>query len=383
MLLIETEKMNFPTSYREILEKIESINPIGYENTRNHINGAVTYLSPYISRGVISTKQIVEILLEKGFTTLQTEKLIQELAWREYYQRVWQQMEDAIFDDIKIRYTGIQHRNIPTAIAEANTGIHSIDEAIRGLYTNGYMHNHLRMYTASITCNIGKSDWQLPAQWMYYHLLDGDLASNVCSWQWVTGNFSSRQYFCNQENINRFTNSTQQQTFLDKNYDELPGMNVPEILKNNISLTLQTIVPEKINPVVDTSLPLVIYTTYNLDPVWKQEIKANRILLLEPSHFKQFPISEKVISFILDLAKNIKGLQVFSGEINEIPQLIHFPAIYSKEHPLTKHLPGIKEERDWIFPEIKGFYNSFFSYWAKCQQNNYSTEKKSAALAVA
>ena len=126
--------MNFPTSYKEILEKIESINPIGYENTRNHINGAVTYLSPYISRGVISTKQVVEIILEKGFTTGQAEKLIQELAWREYFQRVWQQMENDIFDDIKIRYTGIQHRNIPTAIAEANTGIHSIDEAIRGLY---------------------------------------------------------------------------------------------------------------------------------------------------------------------------------------------------------------------------------------------------------
>jgi deoxyribodipyrimidine photo-lyase len=375
--------MNFPISYEEIMERIEAINPLEYSKTRNHINGAVTYLSPYISRGVISTKQILEIILNKGYTTGQLEKFIQELAWREYFQRVWQHMEDDIFDDIRHRYTGIQHRNIPTAIAEANTGIHSIDEAIRKLYSTGYMHNHLRMYVASITSNIGKSDWQLPSQWMYYHLLDGDLASNACSWQWVSGNFSSRQYFCNQENINTYTNSRQQQTFLDKNYDELPDMKVPEILKSNTSLTLQTVLPEKVNPVVDTSLPLVIYTSYNLDPLWKQDIKTNRILLLEPSHFKQYPVSQKVIHFILDLAKNIDGIQVFSGELNEIPELMRFPAIYSKEHPLAKHFPGVKEERDWMFPETKGFYNSFFSYWNKCRQNKYNADQENFALLVA
>lgn len=365
------------------MNRIESINPLEYGKTRNYINGAVTYLSPYISRGVISAKQILEIISDKGYTTGQVEKFIQELAWREYFQRVWQHMEDDIFDDIRHRYTGIQHRNIPTAITEANTGIHSIDEAIRELYTTGYMHNHLRMYTASITCNIAKSNWQLPSQWMYYHLLDGDLASNACSWQWVTGNFSSRQYFCNQENINIYTGSKQQQTFLDISYDELPGSKVPEILKSNLPLTLKTLLPEKISPPVDTTLPLVIYTSYNLDPLWKQDIKANRILLLEPSHFKQYPVSEKVINFILDLAKNIKDLEVFTGELNEIPGLMHFPSIYSKEHPLTKHFPGIKEERDWMFPEIKGFYNSFFSYWTKCQQEKNIFDKKNYALAVA
>ena len=375
--------MNFPTVYDEIIKRVESINPPEYGKTRNHINGAVTYLSPYISRGVISAKQILEMIPDKGYTTGQIEKFIQELAWREYFQRVWQHMEDDIFDDIRHRYTGIQHRNIPTAIAEANTGIHSIDEAIRELYTTGYMHNHLRMYTASITCNIAKSNWQLPSQWMYYHLLDGDLASNVCSWQWVTGNFSSRQYFCNQENINIYTGSKQQQTFLNKSYDELPGMKVPEILKNNLPLTLKTLLPEKISPLVDITLPLVIYTSYNLDPLWKQDIKANRILLLEPSHFKQYPVSEKVINFIHNLAKNIKGLQVFTGELNEIPELMRFPAIYSKEHPLTKHFRGIKEERDWMFPEIKGFYNSFTSYWTKCQQEKNTLDKKNYVLAVA
>jgi deoxyribodipyrimidine photo-lyase len=365
------------------LERIESINPAEFAKTRNNNNGAVTYLAPYISRGVISAKQILETVLDKGYSSGQSEKLIQELAWREYFQRVWQHLDDDIFDDIRQRYTGIQHRNIPTAITDANTGIHSVDDAIRNLYATGYMHNHLRMYIASITCNTGKSNWQLPSQWMYYHLLDGDLASNTCNWQWVTGNFSSRQYFCNQENINKYTSSIQSDTFLDKSYDELPGMEVPAILKDTSPLALQTLLPKKVKPIVDTSLPLVIYTACNLDPLWKQDIKANRILVLEPSHFRQHPVSEKVLNFILDLAKNIEGIQVFSGQIQELPELSSFPVIYSKEHPLNKHFPGIKEQRDWIFPEVKGFYNSFFSYWSKCREKNHLFEKDKYTLAVA
>ena len=359
--------MDFPTDYDEILNKVNAINPIEYCNTRNYINGDITYLSPYISRGVISTKQVLQSVLAKGYTTEQTEKFIQELAWREYFQRVWQQMGDDMFDDIRQRYTGIKHRNIPTAVTGANTGIDSIDNAIKEFYKSGYLHNHLRMYIASITCNIGKSYWQVPSQWMYYNLLDGDLASNTCSWQWVAGHFSSKQYYCNQENINKYTYSEQQNTFLDKGYDELPLMPVPEELINTTSLRLSTILPEKKIPEIDATLPLLIYNSYNLDLLWRQDIKANRILLLEPSHFKQYPVSDKVINFILSLSKNIPDLQIFTGEINEIPCINKFPAIYSKEHPAFNYYPGSKDERDWLFPEVKKFHTSFFSFWKKCK----------------
>ena len=80
----------FSTDHKLIVEKINEINPVKYEKTRNFLNGDITYLSPYISRGVISTKQIMDIVLKNGFSLFQSEKLIQELAWREYYQRVWQ-----------------------------------------------------------------------------------------------------------------------------------------------------------------------------------------------------------------------------------------------------------------------------------------------------
>ncbi|HQV59125.1 MAG TPA: FAD-binding domain-containing protein [Chitinophagaceae bacterium] len=360
--------MDFPANYDEIVYRIDKIDPIQYSKTRNYIDGNITYLSPYISRGVISVKQVMEAVLAKGYKPYEITKFIQELAWREYFQRVWQHLEDDMFDDIRITRTGIRHRQIPQAIITAKTGIESIDTAINDLYQTGYMHNHIRMYTASIACNIAKGHWQLPSQWMYYHLLDGDLASNTCSWQWVAGSFSSKQYFCNQENINKYTYSKQKDTIIDKSYDEIPLMEIPNILTRTSSLQLTTALPGKTKPTFDHNLPLVLYNSYNLDPLWRNDIAANRLLVLEPSHFKQYPVSEKVIRFIIELAANIDGLQLFIGEINEIPDLAKFPAIYSKEHPAFNYYPGKKDEREWMFPGVTGMYNSFFSFWKKCEQ---------------
>ena len=374
------QHIEFPTSYSEILKRIDEIDPIEYARSRNYLNGSVTYLSPYISRGVISTRKILQSILEKGFTPAQSLKFIQELAWREYFQRVWQHLEDDILDDIRRTRTGVNNRQISAALINAATGIESIDKGINELYETGYMHNHLRMYVASIACNVAKSYWDMPSRWMYYHLLDGDIASNTCSWQWVAGSFSSKQYFANQENINKYTGSKQINTYLDKAYDELAEQNIPEPLNKLISPVLSTNLPEKNTPVLNEHLPTLLYTSYNLDPEWRTDMEANRILLLEPSHFRQFPVSEKVLAFIIQLASNIKGIQVFVGELNEIPGMNNSKAIYSKEHPAFKHFPGIKVERDWLFPEIKGFYNSFFSYWKQCERSLSKMEKRVPAL---
>lgn len=373
----------FSTSYSEILESLQKINPLQYGKTRNFTYGAVTYLSPYISRGVISTRQVWQSIYQRGFSSQASLKFIQELAWREYFQRVWQHMEDGIFTDIRNNKTGIKNRQIPEAIINAATGIDAVDNGINELYFSGYMHNHLRMYVAGIACNVARSYWDLPSRWMYYHLLDGDIASNTLSWQWVAGSFSSKQYIANQENINKYTGSNQTNTFLDRSYNELPPSEVPEQLMSLKTPILSTSLPAKKLPVLNNDLPTLIYTSYNLDPEWRKNMPANRILLLEPSHFKQHPVSDKVLDFILQLAKNIEGIQVFAGELNQIPGLHLSPAIYSKEHPSYKHIPGIKDERDWMFPEIKGLYNSFFSFWKKCEKEIQKNEKVQQSLMCA
>ena len=88
--------MQFPTDYQSIIDRIDQFDPVLYSKTRNFLNGAVTYLSPYISRGTISLQQIKKSILDKGYKPYQVEKILQELAWREYFQRIWQMKGDGI-----------------------------------------------------------------------------------------------------------------------------------------------------------------------------------------------------------------------------------------------------------------------------------------------
>ena len=357
--------MEFPTRYETILRKIDELDPIEYGKSRNYLHGQVTRLSPYISRGVISVKQVLDQVLSKGYDPREISSFIKELAWREYFQRTWQVLGDDLFEDIRVNRKRITRKEIPVALVNASTGIEALDNGIKELTETGYMHNHLCMYTASIACNIGHSHWPEAARWMYYHLLDGDLASNTCSWQWVSGHFSAKPYYCNQENINRYTGSNQEGSFLDTSYEALPGLEMPASLQEGIVPSLETKLPDTGLPELDPSLPLLIYNSYNLDPEWRKDIKANRVLLLEPSHFKQFPVSEKVIRFIIDLSRNIPGIRIFSGALYELPAINQVPAVFSKEHPAFPYYPGVKDQRDWIFPDSGRFYPSFFSFWRR------------------
>jgi deoxyribodipyrimidine photo-lyase len=361
--------IHFPTDYNSILQRIMEIDPGKYAKTRNFLNGAVTYLSPYISRGVISTRQVYESLKAKGYTLYQMEKMVSELAWRDFFQRVWQAKGNAIFEDLRQPQPDVQTHQLPTALPEASTGIDAVDKGIEALYQSGYMHNHLRMYTASIACNIANAHWKAPASWLYYHLLDGDLASNSLSWQWVAAAFSGKKYYCNQENISKYTGSNQKRSYLDVDYSAFPLAQVPEPLQAVTDLTLTTPLPQTPAPVIDPTLPILLYNSYNLDPLWRKDEPANRILLLEPSHFAAYPVSEKVLSFIMQLAtENIHGIHVFTGEVRDIPLLKQVPAIYSKEHPAFTHYPGGKDSRDWLVPEVTGYFQSFFNYWKKVER---------------
>lgn len=358
----------FTTSYQEILKQIDAIDLIEYGKTRNYINGAVTKLSPYISRGVISTKQIAEKVLNKGYKPYAIDSFLKELAWRDYFQQIWLELGDDINKDIKQPQPNLGNTFISKAIVDAATSIEAIDKGINDLYATGYIHNHLRMYMAAITCNIAKSNWKLPAQWMYYHLLDADWASNACSWQWVAGSFSSKKYYANQENINKYCNTNQQHTFLDIDYNSFETLAIPAQLQQTIALELTTTLPPKQEIIVDTTLPTFIYNFYNLDCLWHQNENGNRILLLEPSHFKQYPVSARTGDFIMALASNINNIQVYVGQFDELVKEYHLTNIYFKEHPSAKHYKGIEESRDWMFKGVTGYHPSFFSYWKKCER---------------
>ncbi len=357
----------FTTLYPEILQKIDHIDPIAYGKTRNDIKGAVTKLSPYISRGVISTRQVAESLINKGYDPRRMESFLKELAWRDFFQQVWLAKKDAINSDLKQPQSGVTHRQIPQSILDANTGIQAIDRGIKELYETGYMHNHVRMYVAGICCNMGHSHWFHPAQWMYYHLLDADWASNALSWQWVAGSFSHKKYIANQENINRYCHTQQTNTFLDNTYEELGAFKCPDVLTSTSTANLTTTLPPPKTIIIQHTLPTCVYHFYNLDCTWMRDVEANRVLLLEPSFFKQYPVAPHTIEFVLKLSQNIPGIQVYVGDFHELmnqyqiqPQDLHY-----MEHPTVGHYKGVMHNRQWLFDDVKGYFPSFFAFWKK------------------
>jgi deoxyribodipyrimidine photo-lyase len=216
---------------------------------------------------------------------------------------------------------------------------------------------------ASLACNIAQSHWKNPAKWMYYHLLDGDWASNACSWQWVAGSNSGKKYFANQENISRYTNTPFQNSFLNADYEELASMGIPEVLKRTSKFDAQTILPQSQALTFNPEFPSFIYNYYNLDPLWHAGEPGNRILLLEPEVFQQYPISSKCLDFMLNLSKNIPDIQVFVGSFEALKSECQSEKIYFKEHPLNRHYNGIEESRDWISEKVKGYFPSFFANW--------------------
>ncbi|MEL6558966.1 MAG: FAD-binding domain-containing protein [Bacteroidota bacterium] len=359
--------MSFSTDYQDILAQIDAVDPVKYGKTRNFADGAVTRLSPYISRGVISTKIVLDKIQAVGYKHWEVTKFIQELAWRDYWQQVWIAKGNAIDHDLKREQPDVDNYEMPAALANAITEIDAVDENINELYEGGYIHNHMRMYVAAIACNIGKSHWKVPARWMYYHLLDGDWASNALSWQWVAGANANKKYIANQDNINKYFNSRQKRTFLDTSYEAIPEMDIPNILANTTTPDLKTNLPKSTLTGIKTDQPTLIYNYYNLDPEWYKDEQVNRVLLLEPSHFDKYPVSDNCLNFVLRLAENIDDISIYVGEFTDFVSEFKANNIIYKEHPTNGHYRGKEESRDWMF-NVTGYFPSFFGFWKKCER---------------
>jgi deoxyribodipyrimidine photo-lyase len=367
-----------PQTKSALLKMAAGIDPVHYARTRNHIHGGITRLSPYISRGVMATHDVMLLLQGSGFTWLQCESLLKELAWRDYFQRVQQHYPLLHTEAIKQEQSGVVNHGVPAAVFLGQTGIDGIDNGIHEMMDTGYLHNHQRMYTAMLCCNIGQYHWKACADWMYYHLIDGDVASNYCSWQWTAGAFSSKRYIANQENINHYTDTTQSGTFLDADYDALREMSIPTALQENhdwqpfhwSSSALRDAVQNKMSAFGFPSdhLPAVVYNAYQLSQDDLVNVPHHKVLLLEPSFFQKFPVSPNVMRWILDQAAMIEGLTYFVGEWDEWSQNTTGHDCHFVEHPLFEHYQGNKISRQWMFPDVSGYYPSFFAYWKQVEK---------------
>jgi deoxyribodipyrimidine photo-lyase len=220
------------------LKQLGSIDPVGYASSRNHLDGAVTRLSPFLRHGVLSLAEVRDVALAKADQPSRGSKLIQELAWRDYFQRVWQILGDHIWSDIEPYKTGFAAADyadeLPADLLCAQTGIDYIDHFAAELVTTGYLHNHARLWLAAYIVHGRRVKWQAGARWFLSHLLDGDEASNNLSWQWCASTFSHKPYIFNRENVlkysgNRFAQHQPNDPF-DTDYQTLARKLFPQQL---------------------------------------------------------------------------------------------------------------------------------------------------------
>lgn len=212
----------FPPSRAAALARIATIDPPAYERTRNHLHGAVTRLSPYLTHGVVSVPEVIGSVLARGGRM--SDKIVFELGWREYWQHAWRHLGEGIFRSTRAEPAREEAyaTTVPADVLQARCGVPAIDAAVRALYADGYVHNHARMWLASYLVHLRKVQWQAGAAWMHGHLLDGDLASNSLSWQWVAGTFSSKPYLFNNDNVARFAPALARAgTAIDRSYEDL------------------------------------------------------------------------------------------------------------------------------------------------------------------
>ncbi|HUY65396.1 MAG TPA: deoxyribodipyrimidine photo-lyase [Acidimicrobiales bacterium] len=146
-------------------------------------------LSPHLRFGCLHPRTALALLGPgPGADRLRT-----ELAWREFYADVlWHRPDSARAPlqafGARLRWdTDQRARERFAAWATGNTGYPLVDAGMRQLLAEGWMHNRLRMVTASFLVKDLHLDWRLGARWFMWHLVDGDLASNQHGWQWVAG----------------------------------------------------------------------------------------------------------------------------------------------------------------------------------------------------
>ena len=195
---------------REAAEKaLKRVDAKRYAKSRNHLKGAVTGLSPYIRHGVLTLAEVRDDVFHRIRSREEGGKLINELGWRDFWQRMWQDLGDRIEEDQEEFKTGHDRasyaRELPDDVRDGRTGLACMDHFCRELVTNGWLHNHARMWLAAWLVHWRRVHWKAGADWFLEHLLDGDPASNHLSWQWVASTFSHKPYFFNRDNLERYS----------------------------------------------------------------------------------------------------------------------------------------------------------------------------------
>ena len=253
---------------------------------RTNISG----LSPYITHGVINEKEVIEKSLSK-FSFSKNEKFIQEVLWRTYWKG-WLELRPNVWTDYlvelnKIREEYKDNQNYKNAI-DGKTNIECFNYWVKELKENNYLHNHTRMWFASIWIFTLELPWQLGAEFFMQHLYDGDSASNTLGWRWVAGiQTQGKHYLASEWNIKKFTNNRFNNIKLNENAPPKVSEKTYSIVKQDFS-----------NKNTDDENLFIFENSLSFETTDFQNHKFKKIYIISnKNENRSIELSEKVIKF--------------------------------------------------------------------------------------
>ena len=176
----------------------------------------VSCLSPYISHRLITEYEVAKTVLAK-FPYQKVEKYIQEIFWRVYWKG-WLELRPQVWSDFTEDLKALKEDDNYKKAINGETQIKCFNDWVNELKENNYLHNHTRMWFASIWIFTLNLPWQKGAEFFMKHLFDGDAASNTLSWRWVAGlQTKGKHYVAQSWNISKFTNNKYQNVKLNEN----------------------------------------------------------------------------------------------------------------------------------------------------------------------
>ncbi|MEL0184336.1 MAG: FAD-binding domain-containing protein [Bacteroidota bacterium] len=291
--------MNFIPTRASALEKLDYFIENGlkdYSKARNFDYGPdkrdnTSCLSPYISHGAINEIEVIKKSLNK-FSFSKNEKFIQEVLWRTYWKG-WLELRPNVWTDFLVELNSIKNKykdneNYLNAV-EGNTNIECFNYWVKELKDTNYLHNHTRMWFASIWIFTLDLPWQLGAEFFLKHLLDGDPASNTLGWRWVAGiQTQGKHYLASEWNIKKFTNNRFNQIKLNENA-------TPKISEKTYTIIKQ----DFINPSIDEQKTLIIFdNNLSFESSNFTDTQFKKIILIKQNNEnREIKLSENVVKF--------------------------------------------------------------------------------------
>ena len=299
--------MIFEASRAKAVDKLNTFveqNLSDYSKLRNFDFGPsnrsnVSCLSPYITHGIINELEVINKSLKK-FSFAKNEKFIQEVLWRVYWKG-WLELRPDVWSDYLIELDKIKkefknNQSYLDAI-EGKTNVDCFNQWVIELKESNYLHNHTRMWFASIWIFTLELPWQLGAEFFMQHLYDGDAASNTLGWRWVAGiQTQGKHYLASEWNINKFTNNRFKNIKLNENAKPISNDKIYSVINKGF----------KNSEILENKTLLIFENNMTFEFSDFKEHKFKKILLVSNNTDRTIKLSEKVLKFKANLLEDQK-----------------------------------------------------------------------------